>query len=981
MTPRVVVSRHVLCMLSTVVLLAAATAPGAAGTIDPAYEAHLNTLPADEMVSVLVYLADQAPVAALDARLRAERATLPARHATVVNALRDVAAATQSQLLADLETRRIAGQVRGYMPYWITNVVAAEMTVAAVRAVATRPDVSTIESNFTVSLIAPVGGTPPAPPPGAEPRLVAAATPGLHAINAHRVWYELGITGAGRLVCGLDTGVHGAHVALASRWRGNHVPWQQAWLDVLGTNTEYPVDADGHGTHTMGTITGLGVATGDTVGVAFGAEWIACNAIDQGVNPDFDNDIIAAFQWIADPDGNPNTTGDVPDVVQNSWGINESFGGNPPYTDCDQRWWAVIDACEAAGCAVVFSAGNEGSDPGTIRSPADRITTPTNALAVGAVSARAGEPFPFAIAGFSSRGPSGCPGTPTARIKPEVSAPGVDVYSTLNTGGYGAAGFSGTSMAGPHVAGIIALMREADPNLDVTTMKQIIMDTARDLGPAGEDNAYGWGIPDAFVAVSAVMPGSGEVTGTVTHSTLGIPIPGATVAIVEAGRTFTTNAHGVYRAFAPAGTYTVTASHPAYLTGAAAGVVITASAPSTQDFALAAAPDPEPPVITGITCLYGTDDPIGPYAFEAIVTDNLFVAQVSLFYRTTQSWIEVPMAELGNDRYAGAIPGQPLGTIVEFYLRALDAALNEGLDPPGAPRRFVVAEPALFFADDVESPQGWTLGLAGDTATRGRWERGDPPGTFLAGVIPVQPEDDHTPAPGVQCFVTELGHPGEAYNVHDVDGGCTTLLSPRIDLGGAQEAVLRYWRWWFGSSDTLHVDVSADDGATWSALERVTGSTSNTWTEASFPLACTCDLTATMRIRFRACDLGLETPVEAALDDVSMLRYEPGTTGLPAAAPVAAPGGLRVTAVQPNPFNPATLVLYEVPARGEASLRVYDASGRCVRVLVDGVLAAGSHVAAFDGRNDAGRDLASGTYFLRLTADGETTAGKLNLVR
>ena len=477
-------------------------APASAGQIDPAFDQYLNTLAADAKVSVIVMLADQAPVADLDRELATTSATLPVRHERIINELKAAADATQPALLADLQSRKGSGEVTGFTSYWIANLVVAEMSVKAVREIAARQDVGDVYSNFTVSLIEPVRDLQKED--GENEDLVNSATPGLRAINAHRVWYELGITGAGRLVCGLDTGVLGSHVALSTRWRGTHAPWQEAWKDLLGAGgTQFPSDSNGHGTHTMGTMTGLGVATGDTVGVAFGAEWIACNAINQGVGPAFDSDIIAAFQWIADPDGNPNTTADVPDVVQNSWRINEGFPGG--YTDCDPRWWVVIDGVEAAGCAVVFSAGNEGPGAQTIGSPPDRITTPTNGFAIGAVDARTGFSFPFPIASFSSRGPSGCPGTATEKIKPEVSAPGVEVYSSTNNGSYGSNGWSGTSMAGPHVSGIIALMRQANPNLDVTTMKQIIMNTARDEGVAGEDNTFGWGVPDAYAAVNAAL--------------------------------------------------------------------------------------------------------------------------------------------------------------------------------------------------------------------------------------------------------------------------------------------------------------------------------------------------------------------------------------------------------------------------------------------------------------------------------------------
>jgi subtilisin family serine protease len=485
--------------LLTALTLLVATSPAGAGVIDPAYERYLDKLSEDQQVSVIIYLSEQVPLASLDAELKTGNATRALRHERVITSLRETAAASQGPLLADLAARKALGNARGFTPYWIANLVVAEMRVRDVREVAARQDVGIVYANFTASLIEPVDGDATL---SDEPEHVAAATSGLCAINVRRVWSELGITGAGRLVAGLDTGVMGTHAALDTRWRGNHVEAKYAWRDLLGSNTTFPTDTHGHGTHTMGTMVGLGVATQDTVGVAWGAEWIACNAINQNVGPAFDNDVIDAFQWLSDPDGQAGTTDDVPDVVQNSWRINEGFGFN--YIDCDPRWWAVIDACEAAGCAVVFSAGNEGPGARTIGSPPDRITTPTNGYAIGAVDAQNCAAFPYPIANFSSRGPSGCDGL---TIKPEVVAPGVGVRSSTRNGSYG--NMNGTSMAGPHVSGIFALLREANPDLDVTTMKQIIMDTARDLGAAGEDNTYGWGLVDAYAAVLAAMETSG----------------------------------------------------------------------------------------------------------------------------------------------------------------------------------------------------------------------------------------------------------------------------------------------------------------------------------------------------------------------------------------------------------------------------------------------------------------------------------------
>jgi bacillopeptidase F len=323
----------------------------------------------------------------------------------------------------------------------------------------------------------------------------------LRAVKADSVWYQLGITGLGRLVANLDTGVNGVHPALSARWRGNHEPWQECWKDALGYGDTFPTDYNDHGTHVMGTMCGLGAGTNDTIGIAWEAEWIADNAINQAVTSEFDNDVVEAFQWFADPDGNSSTVDDVPDVVQNSWGIYSYWSG---YQDCDYRWQTVIENCEASGVVCIFSAGNEGPGAQTHRSPANICKTPTTNFSVGAVDAK-NYGFPYPIADFSSRGPSDCDGKTT---KPEVVAPGVQVYSSVPGGGYEWYWWSGTSMAGPHVAGVVALMRQANPDLEVDSIKHILMSTAVDLGDFGNDNSYGWGIIDAYQAVLAASQSS-----------------------------------------------------------------------------------------------------------------------------------------------------------------------------------------------------------------------------------------------------------------------------------------------------------------------------------------------------------------------------------------------------------------------------------------------------------------------------------------
>jgi subtilisin family serine protease len=519
-----------------------ATGSSLAGEVSPGLKQILDETTPDTPVNAMVFLQEQVQVDALNEQLKAARATRAERHHAVITSLQDVARETQGELLTTLENEKSAGRVEGYTPYWLVNAVMIRATPAAIEDLATHPAVDVIEPELVVELIEPVEQEDIV---GEKSTTGVGITPGVVAVGARRVWDELGIRGEGTLVGTIDTGVDGNHPALADRWRGNTAPAEHAWLDVIGSGASFPTDFNSHGTHVTGTITGL--ADDDTIGVAPAAEWLACNAIDQGANPGFDSDIIEALQWLADPDGDPSTVEDVPDVVQNSWGVNENFSG---YVDCDSRWWDAIDACEAAGVVLTWSAGNEGPGSQSLRSPADRATTIYNSFSVGSTLTSA----PYEISGFSSRGPAGpnC-GPEENRVKPEIVAPGSDVYSSVPGGGYGMK--SGTSMSGPHLAGVVALMRSANPELDVDTIKQVLMDTAIDKGVEGEDNTYGHGFVDAYMAVLMVMDGIGYLEGTVVAGDTGLPIPGATIDVVDTPRTAETDDNGEFRLILQQGSY------------------------------------------------------------------------------------------------------------------------------------------------------------------------------------------------------------------------------------------------------------------------------------------------------------------------------------------------------------------------------------------------------------------------------------------
>ncbi|UCF50635.1 MAG: S8 family serine peptidase [Thermoplasmatales archaeon] len=440
----------------------------------------------EEIVSVLVYLEDQVDLESITNQMDEQRASLQLRHETVVTQLQKTASESQIEIVEYLNELQDQELVKDYKCFWIGNIIRVDTYQSIVDEIEKRGDVLKIYPNYQIELIEPIYKGPEN-----EYDFGREVEPGVEAVRAPEVW-DMGITGEGVLVATIDTGVDGDHPALASRWAGvadpryeGHPEW--AWLDSYAGNNDFPFDYSNHGTHTMGTV--CGGDPGDQIGVAPGAYWISAGWDYDNV-AQFTEDMIEAFQWLADPDGNPETNWDVPDVCSNSWGLSDAFG----VPDCDETFWTYLDACEAAGTVIIFSAGNEAYQG--LRRPADRATDDYRCFAVAAVD---GNNPSWPIADFSSRGPTYCTPDGSEAIKPDIAAPGVNVRSSIPGGGYNS--FSGTSMASPHINGVVALMRQAAPNMSVDNIKQIIFDTAYDLGDGGEDNDYGWGMIDAYEAI------------------------------------------------------------------------------------------------------------------------------------------------------------------------------------------------------------------------------------------------------------------------------------------------------------------------------------------------------------------------------------------------------------------------------------------------------------------------------------------------
>jgi hypothetical protein len=232
-------------------------------------------------------------------------------------------------------------------------------------------------------------------------------------------------------------------------------------------------------------------------------------------------------------------------------------------------------------------------------------------------------------------------------------------------------------------------------------------------------------------------------------------------------------------------------------------------------------------------------------------------------------------------------PSAPGGTQVDYTLSVSYSGWTQT-----AAGSFAVGELRPYLVDTLEEDHGWTAGLAGDTATTGKWVRGEPIGTSSSGEE-VNPELDATPAPGADCFMT--GNGGGSAGNDDVDGGVTTLLSPRFDLSGVQSARLSYQRWYAlmtSLDDSFEIAISSDGGGSWTPLEAISAH-ENQWTRSSFDLGGLVPYTDRMQLRFQAGDLESGSLVEAAVDDLEVEVYDSGPR-LHFYGPVAAGGSVEL---------------------------------------------------------------------------------------
>jgi serine protease AprX len=448
-----------------------------------------------KVAEFLVVLADQADLnGAAALRTKEEKGRF------VYETLYNKAKTTQGPILAWLQERNIE-----HRAYYIVNMIWVKGDRQIAMALAARADVASVEGNPRIRNIPdqPVEESP------AQTNEITAIEQGINYTRAPQVW-AMGFTGQGIVAAGADTGYRWDHAALKGKYRG----WDGAtanhdfnWHDSIhsgggscGANSPVPCDDSGHGTHTMGTVVGDDGGA-NQVGMAPGAKWIGCRNMDEGDGTPAT--YIECFEFFLAPypvagtpaQGDPSK---APHVTNNSWGC-------PPSEGCSANTLqAAVEAQRAAGIMTVVSAGNSGSLCSTVRDPPAIYDA---VYSVGALNNGTDT-----IASFSSRGPVIIDGS--MRLKPDIAAPGTGVRSSTpgTTTSYGS--LSGTSMAGPHVAGAVALLWSAIPSLrgQITETETVINNsavhinsTSCDTGGGSPNNVFGNGRLDIKAAVDSQL--------------------------------------------------------------------------------------------------------------------------------------------------------------------------------------------------------------------------------------------------------------------------------------------------------------------------------------------------------------------------------------------------------------------------------------------------------------------------------------------
>lgn len=835
-----------------------------------------------------------------------------ARGQYVYDRLTKAARDSQAEVRAMLDDQGAA-----YASFWATNAIRVEAGSRELAEDLTeRPEVEALYATFDYRQEKPRKGTDVHTPQAVEW--------GVANINANDVWSEFGDRGEDIVVGSIDSGVQYDHPALVDQYRGSNgdgtFTHDYNWFDAGGSCGAAPCDNDGHGTHTMGTMVGDDGAT-NQIGVAPGAKWITAN----GCCPS-DAALISSGQWMLAPTDLAGDNPDVskrPDVINNSWGTIEP--SNDPFMEDVEEAWA------ASGIFGSWSNGNNGPSCQTSGSPGSRIIN----YSVGAYDVN------NAIAGFSSRG-AGQDG----EIKPNLSAPGVNVRSSIPTNGYGS--ISGTSMASPHLAGTIALLWSAAPTLrgDIAATRALLDGNAVDAdnttcgGTADDNNVFGEGRLDALALLRAAPVGdTGTLSGTVTDGT--DPIGGATVAATgPVARTTTTDDDGSYSLRLPTGEYAVTASAFGY-GDATATATITADTTTDRDFALTRSPT---------VTVQGTVTDGGGHGWP-------LYAKIAIAGPAPDVWTDPATGEYSVELPSGTTYSFTVTADLPGYLPATEEVVVGASD--------VTRDVALQVDDGTCTAPGYRFTTVGVTED------------FSGGALPDGWTITDQQGNGQ---VWTFDDPGERGNLTGGDDGFaivdsddygssgeqdTSLVSPVVDMSGLTAPVVGFAQDYNNLGDTADVDVSVDGGATWQTVLHQTSDIRGPRTDVvKLPMAAG---KSAVQVRFHYYDasyawwwqvddvfVGNRTcdPFRGGLV-VGNVRGSTGSTGVNGATVTSVDHPADRTTTKPTPDDPALddgfyQLFSSLTGRHtfEASARQYQSQRQTFIVQRDGTVEASFRLAA-----------------------------------
>ncbi len=989
------------------VLLLCVSSAMARGVIGPDLREILLSSAADELIPVQVVMREQADPVRMSNLVR--NLDHKAKRRAVVSELRVFSEERQRDILDYLEFAVLRGEADRVTPFWVVNAVHAEATPEVIENLARMAGVWYVESDLLKGDPFP---TFPSDLPVPDPDTAW----GVLKINAPDVWLE-GYTGADVVVGLIDTGVNWHHVDLADHlWTDANYP-NHGW-DFLDNDND-PMDTSGHGTHCAGSIAGDGTA-GCNTGVAPDAQIMGCR-VRTVADSIAESQVWAAMEFVVSPPLSPDNGGHL---------ISMSLGWRYAWDPRRATWRTSCTNVGLAGVPMIVAAGNErGWDPppNDLRCPGDVPPPWQNpdqiAGGLSAVISIGATTIADNYASFSSQGPVAWNIDPffdylypPGLLKPDVCAPGDSVKSLAynNNTGY-LDGWSGTSMATPHVAGTVALMLQKNNLLSPAEVDEILETTALDLGPPGKDNDYGAGRIRAYMAVDATWPPDR---------------PNVRYKRIAYDDSVGGNGDGVFDPWETVDAYVTLDNNGGDVAESVFVVLSTSDTLLVIEDSTANYPD----IGMGGSARNDTDpfvfsaDPLTPEGHVADVNAHITVAGGYEWDRRFQVQIGISPTlwadhNIGNMVFtvtcigacghteSDSLSGEGNGLV--FPKSGGKKLLRIGSFWAGNANGYVVNRDYTDDRADWQTvvPGGWMrLGatLFSDQDGLGSYDDGGAP--TPKGLV-VQQNSWAWADPPYNDFVImtyKMKNTGSSslrglyagqFMDFDVD-----LASADDDRGGRE--VDRHMIFMHDTSYTQHVAVKAltgpvknltfidnvlyrdpwgyvPDSYKWEMLSGVMGipqaSFDNDWgvlaSVGPYDLPAGDSLTVAFAI------VGGEDYADLIQnsDWADSIFGQTGILEETAIRTSARPALLYQNA--PNPFAFATSIRFSTSGTGDLALRVLDTSGRVVATLREGRTVAGIHSVTWNGKSDKGESLPSGVYFYRLSTSETETTRKMVLLR